>query len=390
VVHPDGTGDFPTIQAAVDACVDGDVVELTDGTFTGDGNRDIDFQGKAITVRSQSGVPQLCIIDCQGSEADPRRAFYFHSDEGPDAVVEGITITGGHTSGWEWPYSCGAGILCWDTSPTIRSCVFTGNSTGHYGSGGGLWCNGSQSLITECTFDGNHAAGHGGALQSSYSDIHVHSCIFIGNTCEWDGGAVWIMEASLLLEDCLFQANAGTEGGAIKCYFRSSTSLETVTLFQNVATESGGAICIGEYCDASLRECTLAANSSDASGGSLSCAEGGIALVSNTIICGSPQGASVDCGVGSLTLTCCDIHGNQGGDWVDCIEDQLGSEGNIRLDPLFCDPENGDLTLEECSPCAPFSPPNPECDLIGAWPVGCGGTPVTETTWGGVKALFKE
>jgi hypothetical protein len=41
VVHPDGTGDSPTIQAAIDASSDGDVVELTNGTFTGDGNRDL-------------------------------------------------------------------------------------------------------------------------------------------------------------------------------------------------------------------------------------------------------------------------------------------------------------------------------------------------------------
>jgi pectin methylesterase-like acyl-CoA thioesterase len=31
VVSPDGSGDFPTIQAAVDAASDGDDIELTDG-----------------------------------------------------------------------------------------------------------------------------------------------------------------------------------------------------------------------------------------------------------------------------------------------------------------------------------------------------------------------
>jgi len=55
VVNPQGTGDCPTIQAAVDAVMDGDIIELTDGTFTGDGNRDIDFLGKAIIVCSQLG-----------------------------------------------------------------------------------------------------------------------------------------------------------------------------------------------------------------------------------------------------------------------------------------------------------------------------------------------
>jgi len=57
LVLPDGSGDFPTIQAAVNAAVDGDVIELADGTFTGDGNLDLEFQGKTITVRSASGDP---------------------------------------------------------------------------------------------------------------------------------------------------------------------------------------------------------------------------------------------------------------------------------------------------------------------------------------------
>ncbi|MHC5184552.1 MAG: hypothetical protein ACYSPI_09805, partial [Planctomycetota bacterium] len=49
-VDPNGTGDYPTIQAAIDAAVDNDVVVLNPGTYTGDGNRDIVFPGKAITV----------------------------------------------------------------------------------------------------------------------------------------------------------------------------------------------------------------------------------------------------------------------------------------------------------------------------------------------------
>lgn len=68
----------------------------------------------------------------------------------------------------------------------------------------------------------------------------------------------------------------------------------------------------------------------------------------------------------------------------------FGINGNISEDPLFCDPEHQDFTLRENSPCAPFTPPNPECDLIGAWPVGSGSTPTAAATWGQLKALFRE
>jgi pectin methylesterase-like acyl-CoA thioesterase len=61
-VCPDGSGDFTTIQAAIDAAVDGDVVELCDAVFSGDGNGNCFFRGKAITVRSASGVPEQCVV----------------------------------------------------------------------------------------------------------------------------------------------------------------------------------------------------------------------------------------------------------------------------------------------------------------------------------------
>ncbi len=41
-VHADGSGDYPTIQAAIDAAVAGDEVVLATGTYTGAGNIDVD------------------------------------------------------------------------------------------------------------------------------------------------------------------------------------------------------------------------------------------------------------------------------------------------------------------------------------------------------------
>jgi hypothetical protein len=101
-VCPDGTGDFATIQEAIEAADSLDIIELTDGRFTGPGNRNLDFAGKAITLRSRSGNPQTCIIDCQGDAAPPgqaRRGFVFRSGEGPGSVLRGITVTGGISGG---------------------------------------------------------------------------------------------------------------------------------------------------------------------------------------------------------------------------------------------------------------------------------------------------
>ena len=97
LVKPDGTGDYPTIQAAIDAATAGDTILLADGVFKGPGNRNLDLKGKAITVRSRSGYPGDVTIDAEGVQWIPQRGFDFKTGEGPDSVVRDITITGGST-----------------------------------------------------------------------------------------------------------------------------------------------------------------------------------------------------------------------------------------------------------------------------------------------------
>jgi hypothetical protein len=76
-VDDDSPADFDNIQAAINDANDGDTVVVLPGTYTGDGNRDIDFRGKAITVRSTDPndptVAAATIIDCNGTKEDPHR-----------------------------------------------------------------------------------------------------------------------------------------------------------------------------------------------------------------------------------------------------------------------------------------------------------------------------
>lgn len=54
---------------------------VADGIYTGEGNVELDFLGKAITVKSENGAAN-CMIDCEN--VDAARGFYFSSGEGQD------------------------------------------------------------------------------------------------------------------------------------------------------------------------------------------------------------------------------------------------------------------------------------------------------------------
>lgn len=388
VVEPDGSGDFPTIQAAVVAVTDGDIIELTDGIFAGYGNRDLDYLGKSITIRSRSGDPAACTIDCGGSPGDPHRGCDFHSAEGPDAVLADVTIRNGYLQG-NYPQGCGAAVLCRNASPTLQGCILTGGTAS---SGGGLHCSSSAAPTVEaCIFADNIATSSAGGMYCSGAVApSLSDCVFSGNSAASFGGAFYCTnDATPSLDACVFLMNsAANEGGGLRS---SSGALATMTGCTFIGNTSGLGGAVSCYrADCVLSGCTLYGNAAIHFGSGISCVFSSSAAAENCIIAGGTSGDAVHCATSSsAVMVCCDVYGNVDGDWVSCIADQLGIDGNICEDPLFCDPGSGDLHLHCDSPCQPFSPPNPECDLIGAWPVGCGASPSSRTTWGGLKHLYR-
>jgi len=174
VVEPGGP---LTIQDAIDQCVDKDVVELMDGVYTGDGNRDLIFSGKKITVRSASGDPTTCVIDCEASDSDNHRGFTLMDGETLESVIEGITITRGN-HGWS------GGVYC--QYATIRNCHFIDN----VGTEGGGITMQEAGVIEDCLFVGNHAVNGGGVSVCCAYGItaSVTRCTFVRNTADDYGG----------------------------------------------------------------------------------------------------------------------------------------------------------------------------------------------------------
>ena len=392
LVNAVGTGDAPTIQAGIDSAASGDTVSVAEGTYTGTGNKDLDFGGKVLVLRSEVGS-ETTIIDCEGAG----RGLYFHSGEEPDARVEGLTVTNGDGGG-----GSGGGMYCAGSSPTLIDCVFLENSTSE--DGGGMCCSGSSPTLVGCDFVGNSSEQRGGGVYCSDSSPTLDTCTFFDNSSMWDGGGiVCYTGSSPTLTDCAFSDNLTLRGGGMFCYGSSSPVLEccvfsgneaswfggglacrslcspdliSCTFSDNSCTERGGGIHCADQCSLSLAGCTLAHNSGGIEGGGgIHCRESSDLVLDNTIIAFSLEGEAVYCDSSSaIAFTCCDLYGNAGGDWIGGIASQEGVNGNISGDPLFCDAGGRDYTLNDLSPCA--AEHSGGCGLIGAWPVGCRSVPI--------------
>ena len=82
---------------------------------------------------------------------------------------------------------------------------------------------------------------------------------------------------------------------------------------------------------------------------------------------------------------CNDVYGSGSMDY-EGVNDQTGINGNISIDPVFCDEANFDFGLCLDSPLTLQT-----CGFLGAYGVTCGycRTPIKRTTWGALKAIYR-
>jgi hypothetical protein len=263
--------DFRTIQAAIDDANNGDTIVVAPGRYTGPGNRDVDFKGKAVTVRSDGGA-RTCIVDCGGTKDDPHRGFILRRPGKGTAVLDGFTVTNGYAE-------YGGGGLQMERGCVVRNCVVTGNyvergvgggislsggtvvncvitnnlagregvraSGGGIGAGSGRW-NVVDPLIINCTIVGNKATDKGGGIACFYNGIAgMENCIVVGNRAS-TASQIWAYDEmkepvamKLRARNCCIQSDSCADIWQRSCA-QSSLGGSTLTVEEAIYTDDPG------------------------------------------------------------------------------------------------------------------------------------------------------
>ena len=336
---------FKTIKEGMDIAVYrggmyGDIVVVKSGTYTGPGNKNLNFSGKAITVRSEDG-PEATIIDCENEGM----GFIFNNIETSSSVVDGFTIRNENFLG-------GGGIYCLYSCPNISNCIITN------GSGPGIYCENASPLITNCTITENITNRGAGIYCLGDSNPTITKCIITGNSAtDWCGGGILFdgttNNPSATISNCIIAENYSNEsGGGIHCRL-ASPKITNCIIKANIAKTGGGISC-DWISDSIITNCTISENESTFGGGFY--CFGSSPFITNCILWNnnaSDSGAEIYNNINTsiLTISHSDLQGG-----IQSIFNTNGATatdggGNINVDPIFVDPTNDNFRLQQGSPC---------------------------------------
>jgi hypothetical protein len=229
-------------------------------------------------------------------------------------------------------------------------------ASGRYDATGDLW-----ATIRNSTFLNNFTAAAANIFGPD--PIVVEGCWFEGNVSTEAGGALLMgqpfgVPGTVEVRHCLFSGNQalGGRGGALKI------ATSSILVDENTFFNCSQAIPFG---------------------GSAAAFYGGDTEFLRNIVAGCAGGSAVILRTGTITSDCNVFWENPDGD----VENFSMGPNDRIVDPLFCDPWGGDLTLQADSPCLPEQ--SGGCGQIGAFGVGCGSVSVESVTWGRLKNLYR-
>jgi parallel beta-helix repeat protein/predicted outer membrane repeat protein len=310
-------GDHPTIQQAIDAAMDGDIVLVAPDTYA----ENINFLGKAITVRSEMG-PEFTVID--GGQAGS--VVTFDHTEGIQSVLEGFQLTNGDATS-------GGGIRCSSSaSPWIRNNIIDRNTAKY---GGGIYCDLSMAIIEGNIISWNFSDAYGGGMCSMFGSPAIVNNVFLRNRCKDGamsiGGGIYANEIRSFITNNIFYGNKAEWGGGINLTGTGDPKLTNNTIFNNTALYEGGGLRLTTSWDPVEVVNTIFWNNS------------------------APDGHEIRLGgktsTSSLSISYCDVMGGQAEISVTTGSTLTWGPGMIDANPSFVNATGKDLHLTHTSPC---------------------------------------
>ena len=237
-VCPDGC-DHASINAAIEAAHDGDIIQLSVGRY--EEGQPIDALGKAITIRGvldRSGRPRTTLVGIDEAhhvvEAD-RSARH-------PVVFDGLAVTNGRLQ-------AGPGT-------TVRGCWFIGGDLGR----GVLEARG-DCRVEECTFTGLAEFGLFTVPDESERAPVISGCRFVHNQAF---NALAFISQGTVLEDCEFAHNTNCCSALIVAMSEGSLPGTAVTI-RRCRFASNQAMAIHGYdLPLAISECIATGNEADA------------------------------------------------------------------------------------------------------------------------------
>jgi hypothetical protein len=362
-------GDYPTIQAAVDAAVPlEDRVVVANGTYSGPGNTSVSVT-KRIRIESEDLDPELCHIVGRG--------FLFSGDTNrAQTEVVGFTIRNGSA-----PSSQGGGIH-FASAATVRNCIIR-DCSANEGLGGGIYCSPeSLPLIEDTAILSNSAGTGGGVYCASTGDsltntfAEFRNCTISENSA-WDpGGGIDCPNGRIDLVGVVLDGNragdqelgyTGSGGGihSINGHVRMVNCIITRNLIEALQGMSrGSGICVrgitgGATIAASLRMDNCLVRSNDAGillegaqhfGGGIFTSKAAVDIANCTIVDNGVSGVGGGYYEGTAGAPFPVVNINNTVFWSNDPEDMLIVSANNNVTLRNCALENGLAGISGAAP----------------------------------------
>ncbi len=293
-VKADGTGDYPTLNAAVAAASDYDTIVLEDGQHTNATPAFVVID-KPIKVMSRNGAELACFRGPNNPSGTTIKSLSKGINLNSDlAILKGLTLRNFGCDGRQTPQGLGLylqrGLVEYCTvSNTLpnhgaSALHMTGGETRHSliaynrsnnnqnAPGAGVYLEGG--MITNCVIRGNRAwKNHGGGIYVAGASARVTGCVIDGNVCDFDdnksryGGGVYLENG--VVDNCVITNNTAALAAGV-CQV-GGTLLNGLIKDNHSARSYGGVYSTG----GAIEDCIISDNTAKVSGGQALCMTAG-------------------------------------------------------------------------------------------------------------------